>query len=95
MSYSDTPVVFINGRQVFASRPVYLLAGQHSVGDWDIPDWARDAAVSLTIMPNAGHLMMLENPGDFGRIIATSNAALNTGVSRLVGGPNPENVYRT
>ncbi|UVJ45626.1 alpha/beta fold hydrolase [Pseudomonas sp. LS1212] len=57
-------------KELFAAVPVYLLAGEHSVGDWDIPGWAKHEVVSLTIMPKAGHLMMLENPGAFGRIIA-------------------------
>jgi pimeloyl-ACP methyl ester carboxylesterase len=57
-------------RSVFASVPVHLLAGEHSVGGWDVPDWANKGATSLTIMPDVGHLMMLQHPAAFGRLVA-------------------------
>lgn len=55
---------------VFASRPVHLIAGERSREGWDTPDWALQRATSFTVMIGVGHLMMLENPGNFGRIVA-------------------------
>lgn len=52
-------------REVFAQRPVHLIAGERSRAAWDVPDWAGRAAASQTLIPNSGHLLMLENPGAF------------------------------
>ena len=57
-------------REVFASHPVHLVAGARSREGWDTPDWALQQAASLTVMPRVGHLMMLEDPVNFGRVIA-------------------------
>jgi pimeloyl-ACP methyl ester carboxylesterase len=56
-------------REVFASHPVHLVAGERSREGWDTPEWALQRATSLTVMPSVGHLMMLEDPANFGRII--------------------------
>lgn len=52
-------------REVFARHPVHLIAGARSAAGWDVPDWARRAAASQSLIPHSGHLMMLENPGAF------------------------------
>jgi lipase len=57
-------------RRVFAHHPVHLIAGERSVGGWDVPVWARGAAVSSITLPGVGHMMMLEKPREFGRSIA-------------------------
>ncbi|MEE1925318.1 alpha/beta fold hydrolase [Pseudomonas sp. 148P] len=54
---------------LFARTPVHLLAGEHSRDGWDVPEWALAQAASFTVMPGAGHLMMLEQPGQFARVI--------------------------
>ncbi len=58
-------------RRVFDRVPVDLIAGERSVTGWDVPAWARGRARSFTVMPHVGHLMMLESPIEFGRILAT------------------------
>jgi pimeloyl-ACP methyl ester carboxylesterase len=52
-------------RTVFAEHPVHLLAGEYSRATWDVPDWAVLEAASFTVIPQTGHLMMLENPRGF------------------------------
>jgi lipase len=42
--------------------PFHLLAGERSVGDWDVPDFVRRAAATSTVLPRVGHMMMLEDP---------------------------------
>ncbi|MHA6195822.1 alpha/beta fold hydrolase [Pseudomonas wadenswilerensis] len=54
---------------LFARTPVHLLAGEHSRDGWDMPEWALAQATSFTVMPGTGHLMMLEQPERFARII--------------------------
>ncbi|GAA2584834.1 alpha/beta hydrolase [Microbacterium binotii] len=55
--------------RVFASKPVHLVAGERSIGGWDVPDWARREAASSTVIPDAGHMMMLERPEAVGLAI--------------------------
>ncbi|MDN0085247.1 alpha/beta hydrolase [Crenobacter sp. SG2305] len=57
-------------RRVFERTPVHLVAGERSRDGWDVPDWALDAAASVTVMPGVGHMMMLEDPAGFGRMVA-------------------------
>ena len=54
---------------VSTGLPLHLIAGEKSVDAWDVPDDVRQAAKSFTIQPKAGHLMMLEGPEDFCRIV--------------------------
>jgi lipase len=56
--------------RVFERHPIHLVAGERSRGDWDTPDWALAQAKSFTVMPRCGHLMMLEEPDVFGRVVA-------------------------
>lgn len=57
-------------KTVFSSLPVHLLAGERSRSGWDVPDWAIAQAASMNIMPEVGHLMMLEQPQAFAHEIA-------------------------
>ena len=45
--------------------PVYLVAGEHSVKDWDIPANVRKSAKDFHIIGNTGHMIMLEKPKEF------------------------------
>lgn len=44
---------------------VWLLAGEKSASSWDVPDWVRQAARASVVLPNSGHMMMLEKPRAF------------------------------
>lgn len=57
-------------REVFLGHRVHLLAGERSQADWDVPAWARASAASLTVLPNTGHLLMLEQPRAFAQLVA-------------------------
>ena len=46
-----------------------LIAGEKSAEAWDVPAFVRRAARSHTEQEGAGHLMMLESPGEFCRIV--------------------------
>lgn len=52
-------------RVVERGTPLYLLAGEKSAAGWDVPDWARAAARQYVAQPDAGHMLMLENPAVF------------------------------
>jgi pimeloyl-ACP methyl ester carboxylesterase len=56
-------------QRVFARHGVYLVAGERTVSNWDVPGWARTSALGSAILPGAGHMMMLEQPEGFGRVI--------------------------
>jgi pimeloyl-ACP methyl ester carboxylesterase len=49
--------------------PLHLIAGQKSASAWDVPDFVRAAAASYTEQADVGHLMMLEEPGEFCRLV--------------------------
>ena len=57
-------------RKVFGTHSVHLVAGDRSRDSWDTPEWALAQAKSLTVMPGCGHLMMLDDPEGFGRVVA-------------------------
>jgi lipase len=57
-------------RKVFATHSVHLVAGDRSRDGWDTPEWALAQAKSFTVMPGCGHLMMLDDPEGFGRVVA-------------------------
>lgn len=63
-------------RNVFASMPVHLIAGQRSSEDWPVPGWAREQAATFTTLSGAGHCMMLEQPAPFGRALAAALEAV-------------------
>ena len=49
--------------------PLHLVAGEHSAEGRGIPDFVREKARSYTEIADAGHLMMLERPEEFCRVI--------------------------
>ena len=56
-------------RRVFDRTPGYLVAGERSRDGWDVPGWALKATRGLTVIPDAGHLAMLERPQRFAETI--------------------------
>lgn len=56
-------------RAVFARVPVYLVAGERSRDGWDVPAWALSSARGVTVIPRAGHLVMVEDPARFAQAI--------------------------
>ncbi|MCY1424635.1 2-succinyl-6-hydroxy-2,4-cyclohexadiene-1-carboxylate synthase [compost metagenome] len=67
---TGNPYYLTSLRHLFARCPVHLMAGERSITGWDIPDWGRQTSASFTVMARAGHLMMLEKPAEFGRLVA-------------------------
>lgn len=57
-------------KRVFADRRVHLVSGERSADGWNVPEWARHAAASSTVIPDVGHMMMLEQPETFGSSIS-------------------------
>jgi lipase len=55
--------------KVFDQVPVHLVAGERSLRNWDLPDWTKAKARSFTVLPGLGHIMMLEDPTAFGRVV--------------------------
>ncbi|WP_196381748.1 alpha/beta fold hydrolase [Xanthomonas oryzae] len=51
--------------------PMYLIAGERSSAGWDVPDWANAGCAMLINIPNAGHLMMAEDPARFAKAVLT------------------------
>uniref|UniRef100_E1T9H1 Alpha/beta hydrolase fold protein n=1 Tax=Burkholderia sp. (strain CCGE1003) TaxID=640512 RepID=E1T9H1_BURSG len=49
--------------------PLFLLAGERSASGWDVPVWAQKAAQDYVIQDGVGHMMMLEQPDEFCRIV--------------------------
>jgi len=58
-------------RVLDSGLPVDLIAGEKSAAGWDVPDFVRSAARSYIEQPEVGHLMMLEAPDEFCRIVDT------------------------
>jgi pimeloyl-ACP methyl ester carboxylesterase len=57
------------GRVLARATPVYLIAGEQSAAGWDVPDWVLSQARRVCVQPKAGHMMMLEDPAAFCRIV--------------------------
>lgn len=53
------------------SRLFQRLARAPSRGGWSAPDWLAAAAASDTVVPDTGHLLMLESPGLFAQAITS------------------------
>ncbi|HEX7935040.1 MAG TPA: alpha/beta hydrolase [Paraburkholderia sp.] len=49
--------------------PLFLLAGERSASGWDVPDWVRAVARDYVVRKDVGHMMMLEQPDEFCRIV--------------------------
>lgn len=45
--------------------PLHLVAGSRSAGSWNVPEWVRQEAASDLVLPECGHMMMLEEPDLF------------------------------
>ena len=56
-------------RVVRCGIPLHLVAGERSASAWDVPDDLRQAAASYREQPGAGHMMMLDAPDAFCRIV--------------------------
>ena len=41
---------------------VHLVAGARSLAGWDVPAFVRERAASFTVLPDVGHMMMIEDP---------------------------------
>ena len=67
---TDSPAFLQHARAVVANgTPIHLLAGERSAPGWDVPDWVKSASLSYVIQPDAGHMMMLEQPEIFSDIV--------------------------
>jgi pimeloyl-ACP methyl ester carboxylesterase len=51
--------------------PLYLVGGEQSAAGWDVPEWVLAAARRVLVQPKAGHMMMLEDPRHFCRIVGS------------------------
>jgi len=49
--------------------PMYLLAGERSKAGWDVPEWVLATAKGYVVQPKTGHMMMLEEPTEFCRLV--------------------------
>jgi lipase len=58
-----------------AGIPLHLLAGARSLGAWDVPGFVAQAAASLTVQPDSGHVMMMDDPRAFLRLVRGCLAA--------------------
>ena len=56
-------------RVVDRGLPIHLIAGERSADAWDVPEFVRMAAASYTVIPETGHLMMLEEPDAFCKVV--------------------------
>jgi len=57
-------------RRLMASgMPVFLIAGARSSDGWDTPLWANQMCSMRINIPNAGHLMMAEDPHAFAKAV--------------------------
>jgi len=50
--------------------PVHLFAGERSRGDWHVPEFVLRRAANMTVQQATGHMMMLEAPEEFLRLVA-------------------------
>lgn len=53
-----------------------LIAGERSASGWNVPQWVRQAARYDTVQKGAGHMMMLEAPDVFCRLVSDAIAQL-------------------
>ena len=70
LNETDDPRYLESVRRVMdRGVPIHLIAGEKSAAAWGVPDFVRAAARSYTEMPRLGHLMMLEAPDEFCRVV--------------------------
>jgi len=60
---------------IASGLPIHLLAGARSRNGWSVPDWLSREAATETVIPETGHLMMLEQPERFATTVLTNLAA--------------------
>ena len=58
-------------RVLVRGTPLYLLGGEQSAAGWDVPEWVLAAARQILVQPKTGHMMMLEDPRNFCRIVGS------------------------
>jgi hypothetical protein len=58
-------------RVLVRGTDLYLLGGEQSAAGWDVPEWVLAAARQVLVQPRAGHMMMLEDPRNFCRIVGS------------------------
>lgn len=56
---------------ILAGVPVHLIAGERSRAGWGVPDDFARLAASFSIQPKVGHMMMLEEPEAFLKLLAS------------------------
>ena len=57
------------GRVLARATPLFLVGGEQSAAGWDVPDWVLAQARRVHVQPKTGHMMMLEDPAGFCRIV--------------------------
>jgi len=58
-------------RVLVRGTPLVLLGGEQSAAGWDVPEWVLAAARRVLVQPKAGHMMMLEDPQGFCRLVGS------------------------
>jgi len=58
-------------RVLVRGTPLYLVGGELSAAGWDIPEWVLAAARQVLVQPKTGHMMMLEDPRNFCRLVGS------------------------
>ena len=58
-------------RVLVRDTPLYLLGGEQSAAGWDVPEFVLAAARQVLVQPRTGHMMMLEDPAGFCRIVGS------------------------
>jgi pimeloyl-ACP methyl ester carboxylesterase len=49
--------------------PFHLIAGERSRAGWDVPDFVLARAASFQIQPDAGHMLMMNDPTAFAELV--------------------------
>lgn len=48
---------------------MHLFAGERSRAGWHVPEWVLSRAASMTVQAQVGHIMMIEKPEEFLRLV--------------------------
>lgn len=65
VAVTGNPDYLVTVREVFQRHPVYLLAGERSRSEWNVPDWAFEKCAGHEVLGQCGHLMTIEDPSAF------------------------------
>lgn len=49
--------------------PLHLIAGERSADGWHVPEHIKTRAATTTVLPDRGHLMMVEAPQEFAEAV--------------------------